>query len=87
MLRWLITPEKLAEREKKAELAKAKEAENKAKDKEKRDRMLGLELGSLRDVRNLPCPRLCKRGHESRPRPLETGDISSDSFQEEVSTG
>lgn len=47
MLRWLITPEKLAEREKKAELAKAKEAENKAKDKEKRDRMLGLELGSL----------------------------------------
>ncbi|CAE7346501.1 eIF3c [Symbiodinium natans] len=38
MLRWLITPEKLAERERKAELAKAKEAENKAKEKEKRDR-------------------------------------------------
>mmetsp|Transcript_127499 Transcript_127499/g.302965 ORF Transcript_127499/g.302965 Transcript_127499/m.302965 type:complete len:961 (-) Transcript_127499:151-3033(-) len=38
MLRWLITPEKLAERERKAEWAKAKEAENKAKEKEKRDR-------------------------------------------------
>ncbi|CAL1164428.1 unnamed protein product [Cladocopium goreaui] len=38
MLRWLITPEKLAEREKKAEVAKAKEAENKAKDQEKRAR-------------------------------------------------
>eukprot|EP00913_Durusdinium_trenchii_P034321 g32111.t1 len=38
MLRWLITPEKLAEREKKAEVAKAKEAENKEKDQAKRAR-------------------------------------------------
>mmetsp|Transcript_127498 Transcript_127498/g.302958 ORF Transcript_127498/g.302958 Transcript_127498/m.302958 type:complete len:961 (-) Transcript_127498:151-3033(-) len=38
MLRWLITPEKLAEREKKAEAAKAKVDENKAKEQEKRAR-------------------------------------------------
>lgn len=38
MLRWLITPDKLAEREKKAAAARQKEEENKLKDQEKRDR-------------------------------------------------
>lgn len=38
MLRWLITPEKLADREKKAAATKAKEDESKQKDQDRKDR-------------------------------------------------